>query len=210
MGDSQENSIRLYYTTAIGLILSVCVIIAVNVIWDKDSLAVKILEYVFGLASLTGVGLSLFQINQANARISRVGTVAEQIGKAVEDNREEIKNLISVTDAAHLIEVIKNAQSQIRKEDYHPAVILIQTIKDELLRHEASVESNEDKSCLLSHVRDLNIAITSLANLQIANSHGNQVTIDSAMIHNQLENTRETIVKVEQHYKAKAYGTRRI
>lgn len=119
-----------------GLTIGVIIVwfILYKLFWDNIDLMGDIINLVCGIASLCGVFLALIQIQQAKVQISSVSEIAEATKKAVLDNKRDIREFLSFAEMGHLIEIIKNTQNYIRKKDYSSAVILMQEIKDDLLR----------------------------------------------------------------------------
>ena len=93
------------------------------------------------LLSLGGVLMALVQIRQADeqiqlsaAQIHTVAQTTERIQKAVEENKQEIRDFLSMSEIAHLVESIRYAQLHVRQKAYSNAALLLQMIKDDMIR----------------------------------------------------------------------------
>lgn len=155
------------------------------------------------------------QIDQTKAQIAETKAtslstqkLAEQTKLAVLENKREIQRFLSFSDMGHLIEIIKNTQNDIRNSNYHSAVILMQQIKDNLLR-----VKNDFSEVLQRHgvnpqnnISDISIDIGSLAQ-DIMKKPGVESTIDRNKIHEHLEDIRTIIITVENSIKQEKYDT---
>lgn len=162
-----------------------------------------VINLVCGIASLCGVFLALIQIQQANDQISSVSEIAEATKKAVLDNKREIRGFLSFAEMGHLIEIIKNTQNYIRKKDYSSAVILMQEIKDDLLRADSQFSEllkmlDIDMS---AHIKRINIDINSLVTTVLQTQNMKGTTLKPMDIHANLEDAREIVIKIEQNLK---------
>lgn len=189
----------IFGVVAVVLVVLLCLALSVwkDHAWIKDAIALA-----GSLASLAGVCIALIQIDQTNRDVDTVARIAEETQKAVEDNRYEIKRFLSFADMGHLIEIIKNAQTNIRKTDYQAAVILIQEIKDSLLRVEAEFADDLTKMNISAerNISDLSMDLGSLADF-IMKDPSSTSSIDPKVIHKHLEEVREIIIKVETSIK---------
>ena len=202
--ESKTNYNRNLYWI-FGLTIGVIVVwfILYKIFWDKIDLMGEIINLVCGIASLCGVFLALIQIQQAKVQISSVSEIAEATNKAVLDNKREIREFLSFAEMGHLIEIIKNTQNYIRKKDYSSAVILMQEIKDDLLRADSQFSDllkllNID---MTDHIKKISIDIDSLVSniLQVQNMKDS--TLKPMIIHANLEDAREIVIKIEQNLK---------
>lgn len=174
--------------------------------WTGHEWLGEAISVIGSLASLGGVGLALLQINQANRQIQQVATVAKATKEAVDQNRSDIRNFLSFSDIAHLIEAMKNTQHHVLSQDYRAAVILLQDVKDNLLRVNDEFGSfiTENGIDLIGYIRTLNIDIASLVNhITEIEPKGRKTTIQPNAIHQNIEQAREIIIKIETSLRKK-------
>lgn len=168
--------------------------------WINESIGL------FGsIASLAGVFFALYQIKQANIQIKKVSQISEATQKAVENNRTEIRKFLSFSNMGHLIEIIKNTQNYVLSQDYKSAVILMQGIKDDMLRVNSElkemISGNETK--MQEMITKINLDIQSLVShsMQIKEQQNKKMTLKPHVIHQNLEEAREFIIKIESGLK---------
>lgn len=175
------------------------VLFAIGKWWDIQWLT-EIVELAGILISLTGVVIAIVQVSQ-------VAEITVATNKAVQENRQEIKNYLSFSEMGHLTEKIKNAQNHIRSYDYHPAIILIQTIKDNLIQANSDFSSLIDSLGIDMHdiITNIYIDIRNLVehNIFVKQQSPRQNELNPAEIHDHLEIAREAIVNIESQLKQK-------
>lgn len=154
----------------------------------------NIISFISISATLLGLYLTYKQSKSA-------AEISIETQKAVEENKTEIKRLISLSDMSHLVEKIKNAQNYILSTDYQSAVILLKDVKDEMTRahqdyKEALKKQNTD---LAPIIQDLSIDIGSLAAriISIKKGNGEVDTLQPQKIHEHLESARDIIIRIE-------------
>lgn len=184
------------YITVISwiLIIILAVVYVICVIYDKQAW-ISIISLIGILATFIGLLYTYLQSKTAAEN-------SDATKKAVEENKAEIKRLISLSDMSHLIEKIKNTQNYILMEDYHSAVILMKDVKDDLTRayqdygNSLKVQDIEMNSV----IKDLSIDIGSLASHLIKSKKKDNphFTLEPEKIHEHLESAREVIIKIEK------------
>jgi len=169
-------------------------------IWPGKTWIGDMISVIGSFASLGGVILALKQIDQANTQINAVATVTEATQKAVIENRKEIRDFLSFSDIAHLIETMKNTQHHVLTKDYRSAVVMLQEVKDDMLRANnlfAEYLSLQDID-LPQHIKTINIDIDSLVHhITESEDKGRKSTLKPNEIHRNLETAREIIIKIE-------------
>lgn len=184
-----------------------------NQIWIGTALGI-----IGSMASLVGMILALMQIDQTKIQIEETKAaslstqkLAQETNKAVLENKKEIQRFLSFSDMGHLIEIIKNTQNDIRNRNYQSAVILMQQIKDSLLRVKNDF-ANVLKTYSIdpqTHIKDISMDIGSLAK-DIMKDNEAESTIDRVQMHDHLENIRTIIITVENSIKQEKYDTHSI
>ena len=190
------------------LLLTVLFCLSIT-IWKDENWIGTVVGILGSAASLAGMILALMQIDQAKLQIEETKTtsiktkeLAEQTNTAVLENKREIQRFLSFSDMGHLIEIIKNTQNDIRNRNYHSAVILMQQIKDSLLRVKNDFSEVLQKHSINPQVNisDISIDIGSLAR-DIMKNPDIESTIDRNKIHEHLEDIRTIIITVENSIK---------
>jgi len=169
-------------------------------IWPEETWIANMIGVIGSIASLGGVILALIQIEQANTQIKAVESVAQATQKAVVENRKEIRDFLSFSDIAHLIETMKSTQHHVLTKDYKSAVVMLQEVKDDMLRANnqfAEYLSLQDID-LPQHIKTINIDIDSLVHhITETEDKGRKSTLKPNEIHRNLETAREIIIRIE-------------
>lgn len=191
-----------YWWTYIILILVLAVLFILSeTVWSGFLWINRAIGLLGTVVSFAGVVLALVQIQQTNKQIVTVSATAEATQKAVVENRNEIKRFLSFSDMGHLIEIIKNTQNYIRKNDYGTAVLLMQEIKDDMLRADTEFKDllKEKDIDIIVLVKTINVDIKSLVDdmMQSKNNGERISTLKPHEIHSNLENAREIIIQIE-------------
>lgn len=206
-----------WYWVAFAIVATILVVffcLSISIWSEKDWIgtAVGILG---SLASLAGMILALMQIDQTKIQLEETKTaslstqiLAEKTNAAVMENKREIQRFLSFSDMGHLIEIIKNTQNDIRNSNYHSAVILMQQIKDNLLRikNDFSIVLQKHGIDPQNNIGDISIDIGSLAQ-DIMKNPEVESTIDRNEIHKHLEDIRAIVITVENSIKQEKYDT---
>ena len=185
--------------------ISICILGGIGVflavaffVWNDNQWVKDLIEIVGILISLIGVLIAIYQVNQ-------VAEISEATNQAVKENRQEIKNFLSFSDMGHLAEKIKNAQNYIRKEDFPPSILLIQTIKDDLVIAVTDFESqitslNID---LREIIKNISIDLRNLVdqNIFLKKDLPPRIELNLSEIHHHLEIARESVIKIETYLK---------
>lgn len=204
------------YTTAFIAISVVMtgVFIMSETIWEGYQWINKLIGLVGVLLSLGGVVMALIQIEQTDIQIKlsakeidSISKETERIQIAVKQNRDEIKDFLSISEVAHLVESIRNAQVHVRQEAYSNAVLLLQMIKDNLLRTNSQFDSIilQLEIDMPDIIKKLSIDIESLTKHGILKKAGrdNTSSIRPDTIHKHLELACEAVIKIESTLKQK-------
>lgn len=173
--------------------------------WIIDALGI------FGtFLSFAGVILALYQIAQANRQLKNMITITEATEKAVKDNRDEIRTLISYADVAHLCEIIQNVEDHLCLNQIQLVLHQSRHIKTELIRIESqlSEEMDERKNKLNEIILTMGIDIQSMADHLInrkttKKSTENDISLNLHLIHKNFEKARDEVVKIENELKNK-------
>lgn len=166
------------------------------------------------LLSLGGVLMALVQIRQADDQIklsaSKIQTVAQttqKIQTAVEENKQEIRDFLSMSEVAHLVESIRYAQLHVRQKAYSNAALLLQMIKDDMIRanHQYSDVISSLKLEVPATITKLNLDIETLTmnGLYKAKDIETKHTLKPEIIHHNLEVAREIFIEIETSLKQK-------
>ncbi|MDE6523341.1 MAG: hypothetical protein K2L17_11020 [Muribaculaceae bacterium] len=166
------------------------------------------------LLSLGGVLMALVQIKQADEQIklsaTQIQTVAqttEKIKEAVAENKQEIRDFLSMSEVAHLVESIRYAQLHVRQKAYSNAALLLQMIKDDMIRanHQYSDVIASLKLDVPDTITKLNLDIETLTmnGLYKAKDIGSKHTLKPEIIHQNLEAAREIFIEIETSLKQK-------
>ena len=165
------------------------------------------IQWLSELVELCGILISLAGVVIAIVQVSQVAEITVATNQAVQDNRKEIKNYLSFSEMGHLTEQIKNAQNHIRSYDYHPAIILIQTIKDNLIKANSEFNSLIKALGIDIHeiITNISIDIGNLVehNIYVKQESPRQNELNPAEIHDHLEIAREAVVNIESQLKQK-------
>ncbi|MDE6702694.1 MAG: hypothetical protein K2K00_03350 [Muribaculaceae bacterium] len=161
------------------------------------------IQWLSELVELCGILISLAGVVIAIVQVSQVAEITAATNKAVKENRREIKNFLSFSDMAHLTEQIKNAQNYIRTNDYHPAIVLIQTIKDNLIKATPEFNNLISSIDIPEIITNISIDIRNLVehNIYVKQDSPRQNELNPAEIHEHLEIAREAVVKIESQLK---------
>lgn len=194
---------QTFYITIIAIIFILFGILSIY-FWDNSKLT-NLIGIIGSVASFIGVIFARFQILQNEKQIALVGDTAIATKKAVLENRQEITRFLSFSEVAHLIEMIKTTQNHIITENYNAAMIMLQQIKDDLVRiiNLHNVLSEERQRCFRKCVNDVSTDIDSLAshNLFASKVENYKSTLHPDSIHKNLESTREILVEIETHFR---------
>ena len=166
------------------------------------------------LLSLGGVVMALVQIHQTDEQIrlsakeiDNISKETEKIQLAVKQNRDEIKDFLSISEIAHLVESIRNAQVHVRQEAYSNAVLLLQMIKDNLLRTYSQFELLilDLGINMPDIIKRLNIDIESMTKYGLSNKTDTDKvsSIRPEYIHKHLESACEAAIRIESSLKQK-------
>lgn len=176
-------------------------------IWKDYSWISNTMNVIGTFASLAGVVLALVQIKQTNTQIDLVSATTEATKKAVLENKDEIKRFLSYSEMGHLVEIIKNTQNYIIRNDYGTAVVLMQGIKDDLLRADIEYKNilDDHKLDITVLIKTLNSDIKSLVDflMQAKKEKCVSVSLRPDVIHSNLESAREEVIKIESIIKTK-------
>lgn len=209
-----------WYWIAFAIVCTLIIVLFIlNItIWENKNWIGAAIGILGSMASLVGMILALMQIDQTKTQIEETKTaslstqrLAEKTNKAVLENKKEIQRFLSFSDMGHLIEIIKNTQNDIRNSNYQSAVILMQQIKDSLLRVKNDFASVLQSNSIdtQTHIRDISMDIGSLAK-DIMKDSETPSTIDRDQMHEHLENIRTIIITVENSIKQEKYDTHSI
>lgn len=207
INSNKTDIINYWWIFGIMLALALVSFILSETVWTKYKWIGNAISLVGTFASLAGIVLALKQIQQADTQIYQakeqidaVSKTTEATEKAVLANKDEINRFLSFAEMGHLVESIKNTQNYIRKKDMNSAVILMQQIKDNMLRvnSEYDVLLNDNNINLENHISSINLDIRAIVDDQLKVRKGSN---DSSMlpneIHHNLENTRDEIIRIE-------------
>ena len=204
-----------YIFSFVGLsVMMIVIFVLAKTIWKECSWIIELIGLLGVLLSLGGVVMALIQIEQTDVQIRQsaqeidnISKVTEKIQLAVKQNREEIKDFLSISDIAHLIESIRNAQAHVRQKAYSSAVLLLQMIKDNLLRTDSQFGSliQELEINMPDIIKKLNIDIVSLTKYGLLNKEeqDEESSIRPDHIHKHLEMACEATIKIESSLKQK-------
>ena len=202
-----ENSHNYLYwliPSVIAMIMSVAFILY-EIYFKTESWISDSIGLLGSIASLAGVFFALYQIKQANMQIKKVSKISVATQQAVENNRTEIRKFLSFSNMGHLIEIIKNTQNYVRSQDYKLAVILMQDIKDDMLRVNSELKEmlSDRENIMQEMITKINIDIQSLVSHSMQNKQqqNKQSTLKPDVIHKNLEEAREFIIKIESDLK---------
>ena len=179
--------------------------------WDTVGNTISLIGV---LLSLGGVMMALVQIRQADIQIQTastdIQTVAEttaKIEKAVEENKQEIRDFLSMSEVAHLVESIRYAQLHVRQKAYSNAALLLQMIKDDMIRanHQYSDVIASLKLDVPATITKLNLDIETLTmnGLYKAKDIEDKHPLRPEIIHKNLEAAREIFIEIETALKQK-------
>lgn len=204
-----------YIYSFIGFSLAMIgIFVLAKTVWQEYTWINDLIGLLGVLLSLGGVVMALIQIEQTDIQIKQSATEIENISRetekiqlAVKQNREEIKDFLSISDIAHLVESIRNVQAHVRHKAYSSAVILLPMVKDNLLRTDSEFKAliKELKINMPEIIKKLNIDIESLTNYGLFYKEGqdNESTIQPDFIHKHLEMACEAVIKIESSLKQK-------
>lgn len=197
-------SIKNILWICIGLfVLTVVAFIIIRSRFPEKQWLISLIGAIGSIASLCGVIIALFQIQQSNRQIQNVETVSIAIAQAVAQNREEIRNILMFSDIGHLCERIITAQNHILKNEIQIALLLMKNIKDDMTKlhfHLRDIFLKKESS-LETHIQKINSDINTLAKYIIKTdltlSAQQESPYDSSKIHKNLEEARNAINQIE-------------
>ena len=206
-----------YWIIFIGIaLLMTCLFVMSKTIWKQYLWLNDLIGLIGVLLSLGGVVMALIQISQADVQIrlsaQEIDTISkdtEKIKLAVEQNREEIRDFLSISEIVHLEESIRNAQAYVIQGTYSVAVHLMQTIKDNLIRSQSQFDFLiiQLEINMTDIIKNINIDIDTLTQFGIARKkkgeNGTGTSIHPDYIHRHLEAAREAAIKIESSLKQK-------
>ena len=194
----------LIYWIGGSIALTIAVSLVIQYQWPAQKWIIEMIGTIGSIASLVGVIIALVQIHQTNQQIKKVETIAQATSNAVESNKTEIRNFLSIVEAVRLIEKIKAAEFQIRKPEYALAHHLMQEIKNDMLRmhHTLSKRLAAEKIDLRPIIKNINLDLVSLFE-EISPGEKKTSQIKPRIISQHLEKAQEVIIKIETIYRNK-------
>lgn len=191
----------IIWTVVATVVIIAAAIIIHRINKDLDWI-VNLIGIIGSIASFAGVLIAIAQTRQSNKQIQQVATTAEATAEAVRNNRQEIRDLLSIIDIVQLGERIKAAQNLILSKDFTLAYNAIQSTRDDLLRiHEMQKEDLAKAGISIeSNISTLKIDMNSLS--EFINAKSKQAsTLKPDVIHKHLADIGEIIIKIEAHFK---------
>lgn len=195
------------YRIIFGFISSILILLLIlaEIFWKEENWIIDAISLLCGIASLAGVALALIQIQKTDDQIKAISETTEKINKAVDDNREELRDFLSFAELRHLVGLIQTTQTFLRNNDFSSAVFLMQEIKDQMIRAGDQFEElrKKDKIPIPKAIKNLTIDIESLSNHMMKLQRKESSTIILEGIHANLEISRGIIIKIENKLKQK-------
>lgn len=196
----------LWISVAAAVVISGCV--AIHIWLPGYDWIANLIGVLGSIASLGGILLAIAQIRQSNDEIGKVATIANATASAVAETRLEISNCLTVNDVGHLCEKIKSAQRELLREEHNVAHLLLQSIKDDMLRihQQFNAQDHSEKVSLEETIFLLGDDIESIFNyidkLQHATTQKPVTPYKVKKVNANLEKARETLLKIENILKS--------
>lgn len=197
----------------IGSLLAVLLILTLTVysVWGDDNKygwVPNALSVLGTLVSLSGLILALYQIAQANLKLKNMRSITDATKTAVDENRSEIRNLLSYSDVVRISDKLQIVQEHLSKNQIPLALHITREIKDGVIGLKSRVERNfpESTDSLDKIIRDLGVDIQTLNDHLIdkkrrSSKEEQKSTLNCKAICKNMESAREEIIIIENKFR---------